>query len=50
MIGHSQGGSDSVRMFPQHADMLFFTYNAETKVLQRLDDLTLRGVNGKFVH
>jgi len=50
MIGHSQGGFGSVGMLAQHADMRFFTYNPETKVLQRLDDLAFWSVNRKFVH
>ena len=43
MIGHSQGGFGSVGMLPQHANMFFFPYNSETKVLQRLDDLASLG-------
>ena len=50
MVGHSQGGSGSVGMLPQHANMFFFPYNSETKVLQRLDDLAFWGVNGELLH
>ena len=50
MIGHSQGGFGSVGMLSQHANMLFFSYNSETKVLQSLDDLAFWGVNGELLH
>ena len=50
MVGHSQGGSGSVGMLPQHADMLFFSHNLETKILQGPDDLAFWRVNGELVH
>ena len=50
MIGHGQGRSATIRIFPKHCDVCGFAHDSESQKFKRANRPLLGRVNGKLRH